>query len=170
MVGNAGVGKTCILNRIKYDDEGMLDNITPTYYANCAYLQMNNGEAMLWDTAGEEKFRSLAPIYYRMCDACIIVFDANDIDSLKAVPRWYEDIRKVVECKVYVVMNKVDLCPNSLPLDTARQICKEIGVEEVHTVSARTGLGIRDFFEKVLLPSAEVVEEVITMSKKGCLC
>jgi GTPase SAR1 family protein len=45
-----------------------------------------------WDTAGEEKFRAVTPMYYRNASAVVIVYDITDEETFNSVPRWLKEV------------------------------------------------------------------------------
>jgi len=66
----------------------------------------------VWDTAGQEKYKSLAPMYYRGSSAAVLVYDITDKSSLDGVQMWYDDLLQHVredEMQITVVGNKLDL-------------------------------------------------------------
>ena len=115
LVGNSAVGKTCIATRYK---EGKFTNDhKPTVGAS--YFQKNfqfpDGSTLklhIWDTAGQEKFKSVAPLYYKDAHAALIVYAIDDEASFIAVDNWIEQLQmhsnmdKMVKI---VVGNKSDL-------------------------------------------------------------
>ena len=46
----------------------------------------------IWDTAGEEKFRSVAPIYYKNAAAVAMIYDVTDLTSFQSLQKWYEEV------------------------------------------------------------------------------
>ena len=46
----------------------------------------------IWDTAGEEKYRSLTPMYYKNADAVFLVYDSSSKDTFDSLSRWMKDI------------------------------------------------------------------------------
>lgn len=65
----------------------------------------------IWDTAGQEKYRSLLTLYYKNSDVIIIVFDASNKESFETVDFWASQIIANCETKpeVILVANKYDL-------------------------------------------------------------
>lgn len=88
LCGNAAVGKTSITMRYK---EGVFKkNHEPTLAG--AYqekkIKAKNGEEIqlnIWDTAGDERFRSIMPLYYRDAEVALLVFDLTDPESFKGI-------------------------------------------------------------------------------------
>ncbi len=65
----------------------------------------------IWDTAGQEKFRSVVSSYYNDSEGCILVFDLTKQMTLKNIHKWVLELRKRVgkECILYLLGNKSDL-------------------------------------------------------------
>ena len=97
LVGESGVGKTCIINRF-VKNEFDIDEI-PTISAS--YVQKNvklDDDTIIrfhiWDTAGQEKYRSIAKIFYKDAKAAILVYDITSEKSFDEIKNyWYEQIK-----------------------------------------------------------------------------
>lgn len=65
----------------------------------------------IWDTAGQEKFHALGPIYYRGSNGAILVYDITDEDSFQKVKNWVKELRKMLGTEICLVIagNKTDL-------------------------------------------------------------
>ncbi len=66
----------------------------------------------LWDTGGEERFRAMAPLYYRDANAAILVFDVTDPKSFKSIEYWHKELDSLVKNEGLVLVlagNKCDL-------------------------------------------------------------
>ncbi|KAK8852723.1 hypothetical protein M9Y10_017712 [Tritrichomonas musculus] len=113
MLGNCSVGKTSLV--MQFYNKLFMKKSNATICGNyiSKIVQTNNGDLTLniWDTAGEEKFRSLMPMYTRGSQAAIIVFNIQDEDSFLSVPEWIDLIQKneLYRCKIYIVANQIDL-------------------------------------------------------------
>ena len=96
IIGDSGVGKTAIMNRYlydKFDSESM-----PTIGSSMQSRQVEvPGEGTLkltlWDTAGQEKFRSLARMYFQDAEAALIVYDVTFPQSFEAAKTWVKDLK-----------------------------------------------------------------------------
>lgn len=100
LCGNAAVGKTSITMRYK---DGKFTKINEPTLAG-AYqekkIKTKNGEEMqlnIWDTAGDERFRSIMPLYYRDAEIAILVFDLTDAESFKGIDYWLSELESKVE-------------------------------------------------------------------------
>lgn len=68
----------------------------------------------IWDTAGEEKFRSLTSTYYRGCDLIVVMFDVSDAETMDDIKFWLSDIERYAPANIPVLVfaNKIDLLKN----------------------------------------------------------
>lgn len=68
----------------------------------------------IWDTAGQEKFHALGPIYYRSSNGAVLVYDITDEDSFQKVKSWVKELRKMLGTDICLVIagNKTDLEKN----------------------------------------------------------
>jgi Ras-related protein Rab-5C len=150
-IGGTAVGKTSIINR--FHRAHFSEKLSATIASACVEHPMLSSSSIavklkIWDTAGQEKYRSIVPIYYRGAAAIVIVYDLSDIRSF----REGQDLaRQVKEAKplalLYMVGNKNDR-PRALTLDDANAAALELGIEFRET-SARTGDGINDLFQAI---------------------
>ena len=192
-LGDQNVGKSCILNRF------MNDTFTEEYQATIGLdfqsknVQIDNQDihSLLYDTAGQEKFRSLIPMYTRDSNIILLVYEINNKDSFIHLPDWLNDLSNVNKDDVIfaLVGNKIDL-------EEKREVSTEEGKSYAeqngfifHEVSAKTGDGFsdlfyKDLFEKIRIkfrpggqqPSTEVKEIKFNIeqeakkseTKKGC--
>lgn len=71
----------------------------------------NRVNLAIWDTAGQEKFHALGPIYYRSSNGAVLVYDITDQDSFQKVKNWVKELRKMLgtEISLIIVGNKSDL-------------------------------------------------------------
>ena len=81
LIGEAGVGKTCITNR--FVSNSFSPEQPATVSGSFMKKLINKTTLLLWDTAGQEKFRSLAPLYYQNAFAIVVVFDLTDASSFE---------------------------------------------------------------------------------------
>lgn len=88
-----------------------------------------------WDTAGQDRFRTITSSYYRGADGIIIVYDVTDRQSFDNVKNWLEEIEKYVEekTKKYIVGNKNDL-----------QERRQVKTEEAQNLSTTQMIQLQD--------------------------
>jgi GTP-binding nuclear protein Ran len=116
ITGDGGVGKTSFVNKLGNDN--FYRTYIPTMGVNVVSLQVKIKTCdgfktcilNMWDTAGQEKFGGLRDAYYRGCDACLILFSADDKTSFKNVGPWYREISRVCEnIPIILAGTKIDL-------------------------------------------------------------
>ena len=152
IIGNPGVGKTCIISR--YIDDTFNENIGSTIGVNFLEktIKINEKEVTLniWDTAGQEKFHSLGKHFYKDSYVIIFVYDITDQESLNSLKEiWYPELLKNGEkyTILAVVGNKSDLYENNdlANEDQAKAFAKEINATFFST-SAKNGDGVEKLF------------------------
>jgi len=165
-VGDSGVGKTCIIARFL---KGTFDSNSPTGglgYASKTIEIPEMGESLtldIWDTVGQEKYRSLTKFFFQGAKMIILVYDITikrTFDSLKN--NWYPLIKETSDPNVLIGIAgiKSDLYDNEdVPEEEAREFAKSIGALFFLT-SAQNNSGInelfRDLAKKYLDPNSEV--------------
>lgn len=113
VIGDVGVGKTSLIRR--YTKGYFAENISSTVGVDLDSKIVNiHGDKVklqCWDTAGQEKYRSITQSYYRNADAVIMVFDLTNQGSFASVPRWLTDVQRFTKRNVLKVLvgNKTDL-------------------------------------------------------------
>jgi small GTP-binding protein len=89
LLGNVNVGKTTLCNVLKKKEFNYNYNSTIGVDFHTIYYKKNkNYRIQFWDTAGQEKFRSLVSCYFKKADIIIIMFDINDIQSYDNIIYW----------------------------------------------------------------------------------
>ena len=131
MVGESGVGKTCLINRFV---NNVFDNTEPTKAASFKSRTLTSSDGktdirqMIWDTAGQEIYRSLASFYYKDADGVILVYDATNRKSFDELNYWIEEINKHASKNVLLTIagNKSDLIDDEeVDVLTAKEFAKK---------------------------------------------
>ena len=110
-VGDAGVGKTTIINRINDNEYQSTYEATigVDFYPKKINFRGNEITLQIWDTAGQEKYRGLIPSYIRNSSIVFIVFDITNRNTFESVPKWIELIRGIEKNILVLFGNKSDL-------------------------------------------------------------
>ena len=93
LLGKQATGKTCIIAQFINGsfDPGTISSLTAQFIRKT--IQFADGRNItldIWDTAGQEKYRAIAKIYYKEARAVILVYDINDESSFKEMKEfWY---------------------------------------------------------------------------------
>ncbi|KAF7684770.1 GTP-binding protein YPT1 [Astathelohania contejeani] len=113
LIGNSGVGKTCLINRYTDNtyDTNYISTIGVDFKIKTVKIDSEISKLLIWDTAGQERFRTITSSYYRGAHGIIIVFDMTDEESFKDVEGWLEEIRKhgSEEVEILLLGNKIDM-------------------------------------------------------------
>jgi small GTP-binding protein len=178
LVGDSGVGKTSILFQLS---EHLFRRMTtPTVDSGC-YVQSfksSHGPVSLqiWDTAGEERYRSFTKLYSRGAEAAVIVFDVADDSTFQAVTDWIAVVSDSApdSLMIYVVGNKIDLDERVVTLDQATEFAQKHGFK-YYDVSAATGENIQFVFTDIAeaivhagMAAKPVEVELASEKKPGC--
>jgi small GTP-binding protein len=151
LLGDAGVGKTSIAKRKAQDtfDFKMTPTVGASHLRVAVQLEDQNVDLLLLDTAGQEQFISLVPMYSRGANVCIIVGSIVNPESCEHVPLWRDRLFDSGERPpVIVAINKIDLLEGA-PLTIEAVKAKLTDFPSLYFVSARTGGCIDDLFEEV---------------------
>ena len=160
--GAAAVGKTSIFGRILSRDFAQQRTATTGVAFATTSVEIN-GKIIpinLWDTAGQEEYRSLVNIYVRNSAVAIIVFDVTSKDSFEGVVDWYDDLME--NCgpskpKIIIVGNKTDLLEREVLAEDGHQFAEGIACDYIE-VSARTGEHVEELFRRI----GELADEKLT--------
>jgi small GTP-binding protein len=153
LIGDASVGKTSILNKFLRDvfDPNELNTVGAFYDSYSRQRDGREVQIELWDTAGQEEYRALGPIYFRNASAALVVFDITSIESFSHLTEWIKSFRNVTgdNTKIVIVGNKCDLEDRAVEMQIAEDWAKSQHCSYVET-SAATGLGIDQLFEGLI--------------------
>ena len=154
IIGDSGVGKSCLLLRFADDTftENFYSTIGVDFRFKCLEIGDRKCKLQIWDTAGQERFKTVTSAYYRGADGIIIVFDQTDKDSYNNVQNWIEDISKYsTDDPVKIIFaNKDDISKDKKSVDNEDiiELEKKCGLEVIRT-SAKTGEKVTYAFEKL---------------------
>ena len=153
LVGDAGVGKTCIIQRYVNDnyDENTESSISSTYtYKVVEYKEFNKSISFdIWDTAGQELYRAMSKNFYLNASIGILVYDIRRKDSFNSIKDyWYEQLKSSGEDNMIfgVAGNKCDLFDKEeVSEKEGKQFAKEIGAV-FQLTSCKENIGIDELF------------------------
>ena len=150
IIGDPSVGKSNILMKFAHN------KFTDEYQATIGVefgaknIEFNNQiyRIQIWDTAGQENFRSITRAYYKNCVCAMVVYDITNLDSFQHIQNWIEDIRNQSPKTVLIILigNKIDLEDKRvISYDKGNEFAIKNGIIFAET-SAKTGDGIEDIF------------------------
>lgn len=155
MIGNPNSGKTSLINR--YVNKKFVDSYICTLGVDffMKSIQIDNTviKFQIWDTAGMEKYRTIAASYFRGCHAAFVVFDLTSRASFEGVQKWiesYNDQASPMFKRVIILLgNKCDLVDQIVI--TSQELETFIKKNSVlyWPTSAKTGVGVEEAFNGV---------------------
>jgi Ras-related protein Rab-1A len=113
LIGDSGVGKSCLLLRFADDTftESFISTIGVDFRFRTLTVDEQSVKLQIWDTAGQERFRTITSAYYRGADGIILVYDKTKRKSFDSVENWITEVDKYAsENTVKILLgNKADL-------------------------------------------------------------
>ena len=141
IVGNSGVGKTSIISRyLRKFNPNERSTIGASFTNRLEIINDNKILFEMWDTAGQEKFRSINSIFYQDANICILVYDITNQKSFEELKDyWYNSVLENSSNDIIfqIVGNKIDLFDQEVvDRKDVEDFCKQLGTE-VNFVSAK---------------------------------
>ncbi|UKK02837.2 Rab GTPase [Theileria orientalis] len=146
LIGDSGVGKSCLL--LRFADDSFTDSYITTIGVDFRFrtVIVNNKRVKLqiWDTAGQERFRTITSTYYRGADGIIMVYDVTDKASFEHINDWLNEVNKYASEDTFKLLlgNKCDIEDNRDVTRTDVERLSEVIEVPAMEVSAKTGHNI----------------------------
>ena len=163
LIGNAYVGKTLIVQ--KFIDNSFSKSTVSTIGVD---LQSNiidiNGKKvkyLIWDTAGEDRMKTMTYSYYRGCHVILVVYDVTERKSFQNVTTWVECIDKFAKSNVLKILvgNKTDLEDKRvITTEEGKKLAEENGLK-YYEISALKITGLHEMFEDIAKEYVEIYEQ-----------
>jgi len=159
LLGEGAVGKSSLL--LRYTEDKFNPQHASTLQAAFATkrLRLESGgasrelELNIWDTAGQEKFHALGPIYYRDSQGAILVYDITDPHSFDRVKSWIRELTRMLGDEVVLM-----IAGNKSDLDGSRVVERREAEDYAESVSAhfiecsaKENLNVGELFEELSL-------------------
>lgn len=150
MVGDSGVGKSCILLRFvdQQYNETYISTIGVDFRIKTLEIAGKKVKLQIWDTAGQERFRTITSSYYRGAHGVMVVYDSTSEQSFYNVKQWLHEISRYAGDNVekLLVGNKCDQTNRKqVNYTTGKQLADEMSMNFMET-SAKTGSNINELF------------------------
>ena len=167
IVGNSGVGKSCITTKAT-------KNIFDNYYSATIGFEFHTFKVrvkgvdlrlQIWDTCGQETYRSLIHSFYRNASLAILVYSIDNLKSFEDLGLWLNDIKTNThpDVKIFLIGNKSDLNESrKVPKERAEQFMKDNDLKLFLESSAKTGININRLFAEA---ANFLYEELLKMKK-----
>ena len=163
IIGNSGVGKSCLLIRFTDDkyEEGYVTTIGVDFKIKTLIIEGKSVKLQIWDTAGQERFRNIVSSYYKGAHGIMMVYDITDLESFRNLDLWLKEIEKNASKNVYKI-----LIGNKNDMEKERKVSFEKGMEfaDLHGMkffetSAKENKNVEEAFK-------EMTKDIINSLKK----
>ncbi|KAM7352689.1 RAS oncogene family member Rab30 isoform 2-T2 [Cochliomyia hominivorax] len=159
LVGNAGVGKTCLVRRFTQGlfPPGQGATIGVDFMIKTVEVDGDKIKLQIWDTAGQERFRSITQSYYRSAHALILVYDISCQPTFDCLPDWLREIQEYANSKVLKILvgNKTDRDDREIPTPIGEEFAKQHDMYFLET-SAKEAENVERLFYEI---AAELIDQ-----------
>ena len=161
IIGESGVGKTCLL--LRFTDDSFTANHLTTIGIDFKIKIINiEGKLIklqIWDTAGQERFRTITKTYYKGAHGIILTYDVTDQNSFKNIRNWIKQIEANAQTNVKKVLvgNKCDKPDRVVTEEEGKKLADDYNMNFFET-SAKTNQNVNEVFNfltKEILKSSE---------------
>ncbi|MHA1268889.1 MAG: Rab family GTPase [Candidatus Helarchaeota archaeon] len=154
VIGDGAVGKTSLINR--FAEQKFIKEYKPTLGTNIVIKEINDNSdsirLLMWDIAGQEKWKDVRHLYYQGASSAILVFDVTRPETFNNIPNWFDDLIKYSgNIPRVLIANKIDL------IDIRKKSTEEIR-EMAEKVNAK-------FFETSAADGTNVLEAFIYLAR-----
>lgn len=151
LIGDSSVGKTSVL--LRYVDDKFNAEFQTTigvdFKVSTFLMNGKNIKLQLWDTAGQDRFKTIVASYYRGAHGILLMYDITNQTSFQNVQRWYDEAQNYLQKSVpkLLIGNKADLAgQRTVRMEDATALADRIGVEYIET-SAKNSTNVKSAFE-----------------------
>ena len=173
VIGDAGVGKSCLSGK------AIKDKFDAEYSATVGFefLTFNckvDGKIIklqIWDTCGQETYRSLISSFYRNASLAMMVYEIDAKETFLHINTWLKEVKMQSnpDIKIFLIGNKADLeDKRQVPIETAKQYANENDINFVNEASAKTGFNAQNIFlEAIKVLYIEHLKYMASANKPG---
>jgi Ras-related protein Rab-2A len=164
-VGDSGVGKTSLFLRIQGQDFNQ--EALSTVSGQCARInirldKVKTRKLLIWDTAGQEKFRALVPLYFKNASYAIVVFDLGDRESFTGLGAWIDIINQSEAHPDFILIgNKCDMEKRVVTIDEADLYAKQVGAFAYLETSAKRGDNVDEVLGQIVAHNQEPRQQAV---------
>jgi small GTP-binding protein len=165
IVGDSSVGKSTFLYRMS--DNLFISDNEPTIGVEFRSLITSSQppygmtfKVQLWDTSGQDRFRSIVRSYYRYAQGCFLVFDIHNRISFDNLKIWLEDIKKnvtIMDKQIILIGTKIDIPDRNVSTTEAQTFAIENNLAGYVEISSKTGIGIDTALNTMVQSIAELI-------------
>jgi len=145
MIGDSGVGKTCLL--LRYAN----DQFSPTFITTIGIdfkikniiLDGKRIKLQIWDTAGQERFRTITTSYFRGAQGILLIYDVTDRQTFLSIRNWVSQVQMHADISVnkLLIGNKCDMENRAVSVEEGEGLAKEYNIPFFET-SAKQDINV----------------------------
>lgn len=155
VIGDAGVGKSCLALKGTTGkfEESYVATVGFDFYSFFAKIENQLIRLQIWDTCGQEGYRSLVQNFYRGTALAILVYAINDMKSFNNVDIWVKQLKAYAspDVKMFLVGNKNDLeNERKITSEEGKKCQKDLDFYCFYETSAKTGINSQEIFIKAV--------------------
>ena len=160
VLGDSSVGKTCFLMRYADNTFQEIHMSTIGLDYKLKNVQLDDGKIVkiqIWDTAGQDRFRSITKNYYKGAHGIILIYDVTSRKTFDSVKNWISQIKEEVSDKVNIILvgNKIDDVQNrKVTFEEGEKMASSFGLPFFET-SAKSGVNIDTTFNELVKKTVE---------------
>jgi len=151
VIGDSAVGKSCLSIKAT---KGIYDqNYNPTigfeFLTFFVKVDESNIKLQIWDTCGQEVYRSLISSFYHNSSLAVLVYAINNKNSFMSLESWLNEIKTLgsPDINIFLIGNKADLEEKrQIPKEMGEEFCKNHGIQFFLETSAKTGFNAQNVF------------------------
>ncbi|XP_064257645.1 ras-related protein Rab-13 isoform X3 [Passer domesticus] len=150
LIGDSGVGKTCLVIRFAEDNfsSTYISTIGIDFKIRTVDIDGKKIKLQVWDTAGQERFKTITTAYYRGAVGIVLVYDITDEKSFENIQNWMKSIKENASAGVERLLlgNKCDMeGRRKVQRDAAEKLAREHGIRFFET-SAKSSQNVEEAF------------------------
>ncbi|XP_046397098.1 ras-related protein Rab-10-like [Ischnura elegans] len=154
LIGDSGVGKTCILFRFCEEafSSTFISTIGVDFKIKTVELRGKKIKLQIWSTAGQERFHTITPAYYRGAMGIMLVYDITNEKSFEDIGNWIRNVDEHVNAGVQkmILGNKMDMADERVvSTERALAFARQYGIPFMET-SAKENLNISEAFKELV--------------------
>ena len=184
ILGDPSVGKSCFL--IRYTEDTFQDVYLSTIGMDSKYktVDLENGKSIrlqLWDTAGQDRFRSITRNLYKGAAGIMLIYDVTSKKTFENVKNWVDSIRNEVHNKVVIVLvgNKIDkIGQREVQKEEGEDLagefelpffeCSSLTGENINEAFMELAKGLSEIKEKDIIKGEQLKQIKVEKTKKSC--
>ena len=150
VIGNVGVGKSCL--SLKATKGIFVEEYTSTvgfeFYCFNVKIDGKVVKLQIWDTCGQEAYRSLIKNFYRNASLAIIVYSVEDLNSFNDINIWLKQVKSygIPSCKIFLIGNKIDTDNREVTLEQGLKCKNDFFFDCFMETSAKEGINTKELF------------------------